>query len=249
MRLSPMPPAPGPSSKSAASSPTPAPAPGDGFSDRAARARRLPARPETPTSSSSRDTRTPTRPRAHEGHRLLVGDEALLAKLGLEGSTSAKPPSREGTVPRPPTAPRGIDAALHACRTGRAPDGSAFLHATVSPSPHARFAGVELRAVEQHGRVTIQLVAPDAASERVLRAAMSDLRSVLITRGLEHVQLDLTASTTPTATPYPASKREPHPHRRDGDHSSEELEPTRPSRASPRQALSLSLDAFDPTCW
>jgi hypothetical protein len=72
------------------------------------------------------------------------------------------------------------------------PPGSARLHATLAEGRHT---GVELRAVERDGRVTIELHANTPEAERALRAEMPAVREALAARGLDGVAVEVHTET------------------------------------------------------
>lgn len=77
--------------------------------------------------------------------------------------------------------------ALTDIRVGGSP-GEARLHATLAEGRHA---GVEIRAVERNGRVTIELLAPTEMAERALRAEIHQVREILAARGLDTVAVEV----------------------------------------------------------
>lgn len=62
------------------------------------------------------------------------------------------------------------------------------LHATLGEGQHR---GVELRAVEKHGKVQVELLAQDPDAARRLRADLGEIREILSQRGLEGVDVSV----------------------------------------------------------
>lgn len=176
------------------------------FSERAAQARSPSKAPSKPAERDRTQRKDAVLNGASRG-MLLLGDGAMLASLGF-----GLAPSPAKVAPKAPAVGAATStsggAGLEALRTGRGEGGSTYLHATVASNGGGRFAGVELRAVEQHGRVTIQLSAPDATSEASLRAALTELRASLSSRGLDGVQVELAPRTPEHTGGHPGDPQE-----------------------------------------
>jgi hypothetical protein len=111
-----------------------------------------------------------------------VGLGPALAELRGITSPAARAGKPTAVTPPPPVA-------LTDVRVGGAP-GTARLHATLAEGRHV---GVELRAVEHRGRVTIELHAPSAEAALALRAELPAVREALSARGLEGVSVEVHA--------------------------------------------------------
>ena len=76
--------------------------------------------------------------------------------------------------------------------------GTVRLHGTLAIGQHR---GVELRAVETHGKVHVELVAQDPDAARSLRADLGDIRELLSKRGLDGVEVTVTTQSNRSAEP------------------------------------------------
>lgn len=115
-------------------------------------------------------------------------DGALVIQVGVGPLRSDLNGIATRETPKPVMEPTSRPAiALTDVRVGGAP-GEAQVHARIAAGPYA---GVEVRAIERNGRVTIELIAGSRAEARVLRAEMGEIREVLAARGLDEVSVDV----------------------------------------------------------
>jgi hypothetical protein len=123
--------------------------------------------------------------------------DGMLVVSGPIGAPMNHPDSR-----RPSANPRAMTAASLGARrsdarsiaitdvkVGGTKDG-ARVHARLGEGRHA---GIELRAHEQNGKISIELVARDADAARALRGELADLRESLRARGLDAVNVEVRA--------------------------------------------------------
>jgi hypothetical protein len=128
------------------------------------------------------------------------------------------PPPSHPDARRAPAAPRATGPALAGTRNsgprsvaitdvkiGGTKD-SASVHARIGEGRHA---GIELRAHEQNGKISIELLARDADAARALRSELADLRESLRSRGLESVNVEVRADVRDQGSHHDESQNTP----------------------------------------
>ena len=155
-----------------------------------------------------KDRRSSALGRAPEGMFVVLGLHPPIAGTGLAGRTvHSEVRTMRGT---PATGVVPPDA-LERVRIGHGA-GETRMHARISIGPHA---GVELRAVERHGSVRVELVAVDAEAARALRTELPGLRAAVDAHTVHSVVVDVRAERDDSG------RREPPPpdDESDGDGS------------------------------
>ncbi len=130
---------------------------------------------------------------SHHGGLLAQPDGSFI--VGQFSSPGPAVPRATVRATQHAPAPALDSGALQNVKVGQA-GGTVRLHATLGHGPHR---GVELRAIETHGKVQVELIAQDPHGARSLRADLGEIRELLSKRGLESVEITVTTQSDRSA--------------------------------------------------